>query len=294
MRTRPAAWLASHWFALPAVLLIVLFKGLPLVLGISTSLTEPSGELGFANYGKMLGDEKWLAAIGNLLRSFLVIPILVVGPLAIAFVVFQMETAGRVSRRVAAIFRSVCLFAYLIPPLMVGLIFTKILGVDGPVNSVLRAVGLEGLAVNWLGTTGTALWAVLAVVVWSWYGLGVVVYLAGLAQLPAEQLDAARVDGASGRRLFTSIVVPNLLPTISYWTVLCTVSLFIGLLPYIFTLTQSGPGFATLLPEYYVWQVSTKFFEAEYGAALGVALFVLLGGVALLQVKLLYGRATDQ
>ncbi len=293
MRLRPASWLSTNWFALPAVLLILTFKGLPLALGVVTSLTDESGGFGLGNYEKMLGDEKWIAAIGNLVRSFVVVPILVVVPLAIAFMVFQMNSSSRVSRRAAAFFRSVCLFAYLIPPLMVGLIFTRVLADEGPLNSVLRAIGLGGLAVNWLGTTETALWAVLAVVIWSWSGLGVVVYLAGLSQLPQEQLDAAKVDGAGARRLFTSIVIPNLLPTIAYWTVLCTVSLFIGLLPYIFTLTQSGPGYATLMPEYYVWQVATKFFEAEYGAALGVTLFLLLAAVALAQVRLLYGRTAE-
>lgn len=293
MRLRTRSWFSNNWFALPAVLLILVFKGLPLALGVLTSLTDESGGLGLGYYEKMLADERWIASIGNLVRSFLVLPILVILPLGIAFVVFQMSDSKGVSRRAATLFRSVCLFAYLIPPLMVGLVFTRVLADEGPLNSVLRATGLGGLAVNWLGTTESALWAVLAVVVWSWSGLGVVVYLAGLSQLPTEQLDAAKVDGAGSRRLLISVVIPNLLPTMAYWTVLCTVSLFIGLLPYIFTLTQSGPGFATLMPEYYVWQVATKFFEAEYGAALGVTLFLLLAAVALVQVRLLYGRAAE-
>jgi raffinose/stachyose/melibiose transport system permease protein len=283
----------ANWFALPAVLLILAFKGIPLALGVATSFTERSGSFGFANYERMFSDDEWIAALGNLVRAFVVVPILVVFPLVIAFILFQMRSAGRVAQRSAAVFRSICLLAYLIPPLMVGLIMRWVLADEGPLNLVLRAVGLGRLAIDWLGTSESALWAVLAVVVWSWYGLGVVIYLAGLSQLPQEQLDAAKVDGAGGRQLFTSIVIPYLVPTIAYWTVLCTAGLFIGLLPYVFTLTESGPGYATMMPEYYVWQVSTKFFEFQYGAALGVVLFLLLAAVTLVQIRLIYVRAIE-
>lgn len=287
----PARGVAGNWFALPAFVLISVLVILPFAVSVWASFNQTDGSIGLANYGKMLSDKVWWAAIGNLGKAMLTIPIFVLGPLALAYMVFTLRAGRRFGGRAADAFLVVVLFAYVVPPIITGLLMGRILVLSGLLNSALRLIGLDFLALPWLSSEDLALWSTMAVVFWSWTGLGVVIYSAGLTQLPQEQLDAARVDGAGGLSLFRHVVIPNLLPTVAYWTVLVTSSIFFGLIGYVFSLTSGGPGYATMLPEYYIWTVSTKYFEFNYGSALGITLFLVLSVVTLIQFRLTYGRA---
>ena len=289
-RRTPDAYL-GYLFSAPAVLLVLVLKGYPLAQGAYLSLTRPDGVTrnefaGLANYRFALEDDVFRAAIANALKSLVALPFFVVVPLLTAYPIFLRCRGWR-------FFRTTYFFSYTLAPIMVGYMFAFVLGIDGPLNTFLRRIGLGGLAIQWFGRLDTALWAVFAVVLWSWFGLGTVVYLAGLATIPEDFLDAAKVDGAGPLQRLWHVIVPSILPTIGYWSVVCTTGLLIWLFPYIFVLTEGGPGYASIMPEYYIYLVSTRYVDPGYASALGIVLFGLVFVASIGQVRIMYAQSRE-
>jgi ABC-type sugar transport system permease subunit len=172
-------------------------------------------------------------------------------------------------------------------PVIVGTLFTALLRYDGPVNRALELVGLGGLAADWLGDPHTALPAIVIVILWGIFGLGVIVFLAGLAAVPKEIFEAAQLDGATGWRLLVYVVIPSLRHVIEFWAVNLVVWSFTSMFAFIYVMTGGGPGYATILVEYQLYLEAFEFNHMGYACALGTALFFMVFGVVLLQLRLM-------
>jgi ABC-type sugar transport system permease subunit len=276
----------------PALILIVGLKLYPLAMGAFYSFTNwrggPKWEfIGLANYERMLKDPAFVASMINAVKVLFTLPLWVGLPLVLAFFIFQRTPGWR-------FFRAAFVFPYIVAPVIAGYIFAFVLGLDGPVNLLLRAVGLGFVAVQWFGTVDTALWALVGVALWSYFGLGVIIYLAGMANIPGDYFEAAKLDGASWFQQLVLVGIPVLLPTIGYWSVVCTAGMLIWFFPYIYAVTGGGPGYASMLPEYYIYQVSTKHAQPAYASAMGLVLFAYISIVSFAQVRFMYsgGKAT--
>src|SRR3712207_4453860 len=122
----------------------------------------------------------------------------------------------------STLFPYTTLFRSLISWVVVGIIFKWIYNYEwGVVNVLLRGVGLEMLATNWLGNTSTALPALIAMTTWKQVGFNMVILLAAISSIPGEVLDAARIDGCGRVRMLWSVVVPLVRTTTVNLLVLC-------------------------------------------------------------------------
>ncbi len=290
LRNRDALW--GILFVLPALLLAIPFKIFPLVRGLYESTlmwhgTTLVGFVGLENYQRMLGDETLHTAFLNAFKIVLTLPIWVLLPMVLAFLIFQ-RTPGW------SFFRATFFLPYTISSLIVGMIFREILQQSGPLNTLLRSIGLGAAALPWLGKSTTALWALDGVVLWSLTGLGVITYLAGFATISEEILEAATLDGAGFWAKFFRVVLPLMRPVMGYWTILCTGGMFIWMFPFIHALTEGGPGFSTMLPEYLVYVTAFRFVERGYGTAIGVVLFFFVLSFSFLQVRHMYLAGTGE
>lgn len=291
LRGRDRLW--GWLFVLPALLLAIPLKVFPLVRGVYESFRQWDGAtsvsrfVGLDNYQRMLTDKSVQAAFGNALKVLLTLPFWVLLPLVVAFLIFQ-RTPGW------GFYRAIYFLPYTIAPIIVGSIFRELLQTNGPLNSLLKGIGLGALALAWLGNVNTALWAVVAVALWSFFGLGVITYLAGFGTISDEVMEAARLDGAGFWRQFLAMILPLMRPVIGYWTVLCTGGMFIWMFPFIQALTQGGPGFATMLPEYLIYITAFRFLERGYGTAIGVVLFVFVLCFSGLQVRQMFVSGTQR
>ena len=282
---KPFEW-TGYLCCFPAILLIAVFKLYPLACGIFYSFTNWRGGpkwnfIGIGNYARMLKDPAFIASMTNAVKVVLTLPLWIMIPFVLAFLIFQKTPGWR-------FFRAAFVFPYIVAPVIAGYIFSFVLGLDGPFNLAMRVVGLGFLAVQWFGTVDTALWALVGVALWSYFGLGVVIYLAGMANVPADYFEAARVDGANWLQQLVHIAIPSMLPTIGYWSVVCTAGMLIWFFPYIYAITGGGPGYASTLPEYYIYQVSTRYAQPAYASAMGVVLFAYIGLVSFAQVRFMY------
>lgn len=293
-RSVPGRRSDRYWvpvFILPALLLAVLFKFLPLALGMYQSTRQWVGVgstsvgVGLDNYRRLFEDPMTRTAFRNAVVVVLTLPIWVLLPLVLAFLIHQRSPGWQ-------FFRSVYFLPYTIAPIVIGVMFRQILAPDGPLNALIRATPFDFLAQTWLSNTATALPSLVAVALWSFFGFGVITYLAGLATIPEEVLEAAELDGAGYWAKLFRIIVPLMKSVIGYWTVLCASGMLVWMFPLIYALTQGGPGTATMLPEFLVFLTTFQFLERGYGTTIGMALFVFVALISGYTVRHMYVQAT--
>jgi multiple sugar transport system permease protein len=291
--TRPRREAESLWgplFVIPALLFLILFRFYPLLRGMGYALTDWDGMhdpnfIGLANFERLLfRDSLFHDSLANLFKVLLTLPIWVLLPLVLALLIHQKVPGWR-------FFRAAFFFPYVLSAVMVAAIFTMVLRVDGALNSLLRLVGLDMLAVDWLGTLDTALPTVITVALWASFGVGVIIYLAALATMDQDLLDAATVDGANWFQVLWHVVIPSIRPTIEFYIVLQIKIMLAGLFAYIFVLTSGGPGTATYLPEYLIWENMGMLNRPGYATALSTLVFFVFTLVIIVQVRLMTKRS---
>jgi multiple sugar transport system permease protein len=151
---------------------------------------------------------------------------------------------------------------------------------DGGINSGLQLFGIEGP--NWLREGGTAMASVIVVQVFKNVGLNMVLFLAALQGVPNDLYEAARLDGASRWRTFTDVTVPLISPTIMLTSIITVVG-SLQVFAQIAVLTQGGPGNATTVLVYYLYQQAFQFQKFGLGSALAVLLLIVVLALTLLQ-----------
>lgn len=274
-------------FVLPAVLLVLVFRIIPLFWGFGISLTsatatDPGQFIGAGNYLRALDDPNFRASMVNAAVVLVSVPIFVAIPMVLAILIDQ-GVPGR------AIFRSVYFLPVVLSSVIIGSIFSVVLGFNGSVNALLKGLGLP--AVDWLGRSSTALPVTLAIQSWSTFGMGVLIFLAGLSTVPREMVEAARLEGARMGQIWWHVIIPQLRPIIEFSTVITTIGLLTSMFGLIYVLTGGGPGTATTVPEYLIWAAQGKLNQPAYAAALSIILFVMTGILAFIQIRIMSRNA---
>jgi ABC-type sugar transport system permease subunit len=171
-------------------------------------------------------------------------------------------------------------------PVVVGAYYNVVLRYNGPFNAFLEAVGLGALRMQWLNDPGTALLTVVLILIWATLGIGVLIYLAALAQVNPELYDAAELDGANWFQKQRDVTIPQTRRTIEFWFVIVLISTFTTVFPFIYTLSRGGPGYSTYTLDYYVYEAA--FFGGSFGyaSAIGMVLLIIVGGISGLSIWL--------
>lgn len=281
-----SAW--GYVYAAPIVALVVLFVAYPTASIVYHSFTRwdgisPSHWIGLANYRALFDDSTFHTAIRNNLIFALAVPLWVIFPLIVAVLLYENVPGWR-------FFRAVVFIPAVLSTVVVGILWSAILGYDGPLNSLLRSVGAGGVAQEWLFEPKYSLPAIMIVVLWAGFGYGTLIYLAALAAIDTELFAAAQVDGAGWWSTFWHVTVPGLRRTIELVTVINAIAAFAYMFTYIYVITGGGPGFETYVTEYYVYQQAFNFGNMGYASAVGVVLMLITILVSLAQVRILVGR----
>jgi len=233
--------------------------------------------VGLEHFREIVGaDEVFWKASRNSLTWAVVAP-LVDMPLALALALL-------LHRRVpfARFFRTVWFTPVLMSYPVVGVIWLWVYNYDwGMANLALRAVGLGGFAQAWLASPATALPALILVTTWMFAGFNMVVLLAAIHAIPADYLDAARVDGASGWRRTWHVIVPLIRPTLVNLTILD----FIGKMKQfalVWVMTRGGPMWGTETVATYVVKraFEWKTLDLGYPSAIAVLWFIIIFGLS--------------
>ncbi len=141
-----------------------------------------------------------------------------------------------------------------------------------------------GLDINWLMNPKTALIAVIIMTIWKDFGYAVVMYMAGLYSLPADVMEAAQVDGASGWQKFRYITLPLLKP-MTLFVVITSIISYIQAYVQILIMTEGGPGTSTYLASYIIYDEAFVKYNFGYASALSFVLFVITAVLTVLSFK---------
>ncbi|WP_411905630.1 carbohydrate ABC transporter permease [Rhizobium mayense] len=257
-------------YVLPGLLLYFALILGPIVAAIGISFTEWNGIsqpnwIGLGNYVKLLSDETFYVALKNnalFMVFYCVIPI-VVG-LSLAAMVWTFR------QREQFALRTLLFLPYIMPTAVLGIIWHWLYNpAFGPINQALKLVGLGSIALPWLGDFTFVLPAVGIVASWYFFGFCMVLFLSGIQRIDSSLFEAARVDGASGSRIFFFITLPLLLPEIRI-ALLLTIISSIKSFDLIFTMTRGGPANATLVPNIYMYELGFQLNRYGYASAVAI------------------------
>jgi ABC-type sugar transport system permease subunit len=293
-RPRPRAAAGPAWtggglwaiiFAGPALLLIVVFFLYPFGAVAVHAFTEwdgiePARFNGLDNFRQLLDDPALKTAIRNNVLFALAVPVQVLLSLVIAVLVYQRTPGWR-------IFRAVFFVPVIMSPVVIGLIWSAIFALDGPINAALETIGADGQVRDWLGEPQTSIPAIMLVVLWATFGFNMMIYLAGLSALPPGLVDAARVDGATWWKTVRHVILPSLRRVTQLVVVINLITAFAFMVPYIFVMTGGGPGTDTYVTEYLIYNEGFTYGHLGYASAISLALFAVVSVLMLAYVRVL-------
>ena len=276
-------YLTGYLFVLPNFTGFFLFMLLPIIMGAYISLTDYNGFqqinfVGLDNYIKMFSDDYFLTSMkNNLLYTAVTVPttIIVSTLLAVA-----LNTGIKGSK----IFRTAFFFPHISSMVAVGIVWSLLLNPSmGPINNLLLAFGAKNPP-KWLSSSDSALWAVMLVAVWKQVGYYMIMILAGLQSIPKQLYEAANIDGAGKVIRFFKITVPMLSPILFMVTILIIISSF-QVFDLIMIMTKGGPGSATNVIVYRIYQEGFKYLRYGYASAMAYFLFFLILIITLIQFR---------
>ncbi|HMB89411.1 MAG TPA: sugar ABC transporter permease [Rhodothermales bacterium] len=270
----------GYLFVAPYILHLLLFFGYPLLFAVVLvfnrwDIVTPMEFVGLKNFGRLIQDDLFFRAILNT-GLFLVIHI----PLQIIVALFFAELLnGKLKGR--TFFRTIYFLPVVVSGVVITILFQQLFAFDtGFINNVLAAMG--GKRVPWLVSPHWAMPSIALMATWKNVGLYVILFLAGLQNIPASLYEVADIEGANAWRKWWHITLPMLNPTVVTVVLLSTIggfSLFIE--PYV--LTGGGPLNSTLSGLLYIYNQAFYFNHMGYAAALGLCFALIILGVVVLQ-----------
>ncbi len=279
--------LQAYAFLLPSFLGLLVFSLLPIIAVAILSffnwglISQPTF-IGLENYSRMFSSSSfWHSLLLTLYYVLLNIPMQTVFALLLALLLNQ-KIPGR------GIFRTLFVVPWMATAIAMGIVWQWIFDPQyGTLNSFLSIFHITGPA--WLSSPAWALPAVAAVNIWQYTGYNMLFFLAGLQGIPPDFYEAGSLDGAGPFQKFFSITLPLLSPTL-FFVLVTDVIGSAQVFDTVYAMTKGGPGNATNVLNFNIFEQAFDFFHAGYASALSMVLFALLLIITLLQVLFFRNR----
>lgn len=277
--------IAGYVFMLPSLLFFAGFVLFPMGMCLFTSFFDYSMDsfafTGLSNYQKMLGNGVfWKSLVNTVVIVVTSVPTVCLFSLWVASAVYRLRD------RFCSFFR--CVF-YL--PVVTGTVAVTVVWkwmfnkYTGLFNVVLKQLGLITQNVSWLGDASTALACIILILFTTSVGQPIVLYISALCNVDHSLVEAAQVDGATGRQVFWRVKWPQIMPTTLYILVITTINSF-QCFALIQLLTSGGPNYATSTIMYNIYYEAFKLNNYGYGNAMGVTLALVIAAFSALQFRL--------
>jgi raffinose/stachyose/melibiose transport system permease protein len=283
--------MAGYLYVLPALAVYGVFLAFPFGQTVWLSLLHWDGLTaatwaGLGNYRALFTDGSLRAPFGHAL-----VLLVFYAALPVAAGLLLASALSRFRVRGMTFFRTVLFLPQVLAMVVVGVAWRSMLAPDGLVDQVLRGIGLGALARPWLGDYTWALPAVGVIGTWVETGLCLVLFLAGAQRIPRELYEAARIDGAGPVREFLAVTLPGLRGQVA---VALTLTVVAGLRNFdlVYVVTGGGPGTATSVPAYEVYERAFQTGQVGAAAAMGVGLAVLVFALVTAVSRLVEGGRT--
>ena len=278
--------LAGYVFVSPWLIGFLLFTFIPMAISLGLAFTDYdllAGHVqftGLQNFQRMFtSDPRYWRAVAATFR-FVIISV----PLRLAFALGVAMLLNS-KRRGVFWYRA----AYYVPSIIggsvaVAIMWKQLFGNDGLVNALLASLGIP--SIGWLGNPQTAMWTLILLAIWQ-FGSPMLVFLAGLRQIPRELYEAAAIDGATGTQRFWSVTLPLLTPVLFFNVILQVIGGFkVFTQAFIVTNGTGAPLDTTLLYSLYLYNRAFVNFQMGYASAMAWAMLIVIAVLTLINFKL--------
>lgn len=278
-KIRSRSNLIGYVLIAPWIIGILCFQLWPIIHSFLMSFTNynllnDAAFVGTENYVKLFHDATFYQAIKVTFKYVLIaVPAKIIFALIIALIL-NMDLKG------IGVYRTI----YYIPSILgssiaVAILWKALFVKDGVINAILAQIGIQGA--SWLGNPKYTLFTISLLTVWQ-FGSSMVVFLAGLKQIPQSLYEAASVDGAGRIAKFIHITIPGIMPMMSFNILMQTINAFqMFAAPYTIFNGRGGPLNSVMLYVVYLYQNAFKYFYVGYASALSWMLLLIIGGTAL-------------
>lgn len=278
------------YYLLPGLLIYLIFTFWPILQTLRASFLDWEGLapaksfIAFGNYLQVLGGSKfWLALSHNLI--FIVF--YSIFPIFLGLLLASL--LGRYPLKGFTFFRTILFLPQVLSMVVIGVAWRWIFNPGfGPLNLLLKAIGLGSLARPWLGDFNWALPAVGSIGTWVQYGFCMVLFLAGMQKIPVEYYEAAALDGAGSWQELMHITIPGLRSEIGV-ALITTIISALRVFDLVFVTTRGGPGESTLVTGFLVYRSAFLQNQTGYASAIAILLTLIILAISLLVRKFQLG-----
>lgn len=277
-------WYVPYLFVLLALIGLFVFRLGPIamVTGISFTDWSPFGDpsfIGFENYEYMFTDPSfWEIVLNTVIFSAIFVPSILVFSLLLA-VLLNKGLKG------TTLFRVMYFAPVITSTVAIGIVWQWLFSTDvGFVNFILRFLGMENPP-SWLSDGKYSLGVVAFVYSWKRIGYYMIIYLAGLQDIPGVLMEAARIDGANKIRMFFKITVPLITPTTFFILIMSIIDSFKNF-EIVYTMTRGGPGISSTTLSYYIFQNAFEMFDMGYASSVAVFLLLIVGVITFVNFRM--------
>lgn len=261
---------SAYAFLAPALVIMFLSLLLPAAATVVMSFTDvsflkPTSFVGFDNYIKLFQDTRFLQAVGNTAYYTVGVtfPTMILG--LFAAVALNRQVPGRI------VFRTIFYLPVLTSLIAAAVVWAYVYEpYAGPLNNILTQAGIPPKP--WLQDPNLAMNALIVMAIWRDFGTAMIIYLAGLQDIPKDLYEAARLDGANGKDTFLRITVP-MLSSVSFYLLIILIVQTFQVFGAIYVMTQGGPLGSTETVVYQMYQTAFSYTEFGYAAAMSTVLF---------------------
>ncbi|MEW7009841.1 carbohydrate ABC transporter permease [Lentilitoribacter sp. EG35] len=275
--------LRSFAFVIPAVLLFVIFVAYPILWVLQNSFYTETRDgsvvlAGMANYTEILKNPTFWIVVRNMaLWGLITIPVqMIIGGMLAYFI-------ERHTDRFKSFFRTAFFLPVVTSVSVVSIVWVQLYApYYGIAQEYLKLVGIS-LSYSPIGDSKSVIYALIIVNIWQWTGFSMLMYIAGLANMPSEVFDAARVDGAKGWRLAYDVIVPMVSPSTKSLLMLGIIGT-LQTFPIVHLMTSGGPNRASEVFGTFIFKQSFILGDTGSGAALSVIVLIIALALTLLQI----------
>ena len=275
--------LIGYTFILPNFLGFAIFILIPVVFTLILAVMNWDGFnamtfAGLGNFKEIFTDYRFSSAFWKTL-VYVVFSVLLT-------LLASLALACALNRKIKGrdAFRSAIFFPYVASMIAIGAVWKQLFEQNyGPINHFLRMIGIQNPP-GWFASTDWAIWGVIIVSVWKFMGYYMLIYLAGLQDIPAQLYEASTLDGATAWQRFTKITLPMLTPSTFFVFIMLTINSFKSF-DLIYALTQGGPGISTTRMANYIYNQTFVYWDYGKSAAASVVLFVIVLAVTIVQFR---------
>lgn len=264
----------------PALIIVLGFMLYPVFFALYISLNDSNGVsytwIGLANYWSLLTDPLVHQVFLTNLKYLIAVPLVIFVSVIVSVLLFERVRGWKV-------FRVIYFVPSVLSAAVIGIMFKSTFGYNGPVNGVITALG--GHPINFFTSANLAITVIIIALVWSGFGYQALIVLSGLTAIDPAVFEAATVDGAGWWQRLWYITLPNIRRVLGFVFIINVLYTFSSLFGFIFVMTAGGPGYDTTTLDYLIYLKAFSSSDLGSGAALAILVFLLIGILTVLQVR---------